>query len=468
MANKVFYKSLTGVTADIIPFFDSGHFHLFYLHDFRNTAQHGEGTPWYHLVTRDFVSFSEEGEALARGRIDEQDLFVFTGSVIKASDTFHIFYTGHNPHFPAQGKPEQAVMHAISKDLKTWQKIPEDSFFSPSNDYESNDWRDPFVFYNEQDKKFWMLLAARLKNKNPVRRGCTALCTSTDLKHWSIQKPLWSPHYHYTHECPDLFKMGEWWYLIYSEFSDKRMTRYRMAKDLNGPWLSPKDDQFDGRSYYAAKSASDGKNRYLFGWVPTKANENDAGAWQWGGNLMAHQLFQRPNGELGESIIPAIKDHFSSLEIANLPRTEVDATGRCQFIDLPYILPNSYRISVNITLDDNTTRAGIGLRHSSSKDVSYMYALDAGRQQIAFDRFPNVPWQYDNFFGVSRYLEVTSKRTYFLEILVEDDVCVCYVDNNLALSSRMYQNTDSPLALFSMDGKATFSHLKITTVAERK
>ncbi len=58
---------------------------------------------------------------------DEQDLYVFTGSVIEANGTFHIFYTGHNPHSKEQGRPIQGMMHATSPDLDTWTKHPERS-----------------------------------------------------------------------------------------------------------------------------------------------------------------------------------------------------------------------------------------------------------------------------------------------------------------------------------------------------
>src|SRR6185312_10754497 len=101
-----FYKPSDGWAADAIPFYWQGEYHLFYLKDFRDPTAHGEGTPWYHLSTHDFVIFQDHGEALARGTVDDQDLYVFTGSVIEREGLFHIFYTGHNPHFRGQGRPE--------------------------------------------------------------------------------------------------------------------------------------------------------------------------------------------------------------------------------------------------------------------------------------------------------------------------------------------------------------------------
>lgn len=44
------------------------------------------------------------------------------------------------------------------------------------------------------------------------------------------------------HEMPDLFKMGDWWYLITTEYSHASTQVYRMAKSLKGPWIAPDDD----------------------------------------------------------------------------------------------------------------------------------------------------------------------------------------------------------------------------------
>ena len=41
------------------------------------------------------------------------------------------------------------------------------------------------------------------------------------------------------HEMPDLFKIGEWWYLITTEYSHASKQVYRMAKSLKGPWIAP-------------------------------------------------------------------------------------------------------------------------------------------------------------------------------------------------------------------------------------
>ena len=70
--------------------------------------------------------------------------------------------------------------------------------------------------------------------------------TSKDLKNWTFEGDFWAPNLYTMHEMPDLFKMGEWWYHIVTEYSDRHKMVYRMAKSLEGPWIAPDDDAFDG------------------------------------------------------------------------------------------------------------------------------------------------------------------------------------------------------------------------------
>ena len=33
-----------------------------------------------------------------------------------------------------------------------------------------------------------------------------------------------------------------------------------------------------------------GTRRFIFGWLATRVGEQDDGAWQWGGNLVVHEI----------------------------------------------------------------------------------------------------------------------------------------------------------------------------------
>jgi beta-fructofuranosidase len=467
----IFYKPVDGWAADFIPFYWEGEFHLFYLKDYRDPARCGEGTPWFHIVTRDLVHFTELGQALHRGGVSDQDLYVFTGSVVEHQGRFHIFYTGHNPHLRAQGLAEQAVMHAVSENLRDWVKLPADTFFAPADRYEPHDWRDPFVFWNEQAGEFWMLLAARLRHGPSRRRGCTALCASADLTHWEVCQDFYAPGTFYTHECPDLFHMGDWWYLIFSEFSQASVTRYRMSRALDGPWLTPANDTFDGRAFYAAKTASDGRRRYIFGWNPTRESQQDTRPWQWGGNLVVHALQQQPDGSLTVSPVPAVvhafgeghpvawENGFGPYEVQE-HGVRLDAAGRFSCVSAG-VLPEMACIQAQIIFTSETQNCGVMLRTSLDFERGYFIRLEPARNRLAFDAWPRVG---DKPFLVEleRPVDLQPGRPLHLTVLVDGSICEAYVDDQVAMSARMYDHPSGQWGVFAEGGPVTFYEVTLS------
>ena len=79
----------------------------------------GHAFGWDLATTSDFVHYEDKGVAIPRGTDEEQDQFIFAGSVFEAEGQYHIFYTGYNRDYPALGKPSQVLMHAYSDDLVT-------------------------------------------------------------------------------------------------------------------------------------------------------------------------------------------------------------------------------------------------------------------------------------------------------------------------------------------------------------
>lgn len=85
-------------------------------------------------------------------------------------------------------------MHAISTDnMHTWVK-QYDWTFGSSAGYEPYDWRDPFVFYDNEMDVWRMLLAARKKTGPDRRRGVTAQCISHDLINWEPLNHFGTPN----------------------------------------------------------------------------------------------------------------------------------------------------------------------------------------------------------------------------------------------------------------------------------
>jgi beta-fructofuranosidase len=461
-AREFYDRPADAWAGDFIPLFAEGKFQLFYLLDWRDREKHGEGTPWYRVSTTDFVGFEEHGQMLPRGTKQEQDLYVFTGSAIEAQGQYHIFYTGHNPYLRQQGKPEQGVMHAVSSDLQHWEKKPGDTFFAPAGRYEPNDWRDAFVFFNEETKEYNMLLAARHTSGIPRRRGLTALCASKDLSHWEVRGDFYAPNLFFTHECPDLFKMGEWWYLLFSEFTDLVATRYRMSRSLKGPWITPSQDTFDGHAFYAAKTASNGKDRFIFGWNPTRSDNSDAGSWNWGGNLVVHQLVQDKNGLLHVRIPETISAAFTKPVHAAPATRFLDGTGTFNTL-VEGQLPTICRLSATLRYDEDTRDFGCMLRCSDDLDKSYYLRFEPAHQRLVFDKWPRQASEVSQEVELERAVSLRPGTPIQVQLIVDGNKGVVYVDDKVAMNFRIYDLKEGGWGWFVTDGKITVTDALVKT-----
>lgn len=481
MMESLFYRPRDGWLGDCIPYFASGAFRIFYLRDQRD----GNGFSWYQLETVDFVTYIEHNEAIARGTNAEPDRSVWTGSVIERNGLHHLFYTGYNPAPHSNHRsPRQAIMHAVSEDLTSFRKISEHTFYAPSDLYESLDWRDPFVFWNEQENMYWMLVTARLNEGPSNRRGCLALCASTDLNQWTVHKPFWAPNLYSAMECPELFQIGDWWYLVFSTFTERFVTQYRMSKHLSGPWIAPENDTFDGRAFYAAKSFSDGKKRFLFGWNPTKAFNSDFGDWHWGGNLVVHELVQHKDGTLSVTIPEGIDLFFNNQlqarpvaflgkSIIDDSTVKFDSTDQfsCVLIPNPF---NRLKICAAVTFGELTRGCGVILGATDDLEKAYFIRLEPSMNRLVFDYWPRkIPGIHPMDLGgdvhyqpgMERPLKLEPGTVYNLTIIVDDTICVAYIDNHIALSCRFYSKGQFNLGFFVNEGTASFTNIALYSPA---
>jgi beta-fructofuranosidase len=204
-------------------------------------------------------------------------------------------------------------MRATSTDLKTWEK-DKTFFFKPDTRYYGNfHWRDPHVIWNIELQKFCMIITATEKDGAYLRTGCTAVYTSKDVRNWEHYKTLYASRTFITHECHDCFKIGNKWYLTFSNYSRWWETRYRIAGHFDEPWKVPvKDDMFDGREFYAVKSVNGEDKRYMIGWESVNQYCKDSGRHIWGGNILVHELVQREDGSLGVKMPERIEQSFAT------------------------------------------------------------------------------------------------------------------------------------------------------------
>ncbi|MBQ2609740.1 MAG: glycoside hydrolase family 32, partial [Butyrivibrio sp.] len=116
-----------------------------YLNYLYETDNNGVGYhPIHQFYTGNFVSFEDRGQVLAYSEeMEAPDLAVGTGSfIIDDAGTYHCFYTGHNGYYEEYGLDKECLMHATSKDNKTYDKDSDNIIHAPEG-YSTEDFRDP-------------------------------------------------------------------------------------------------------------------------------------------------------------------------------------------------------------------------------------------------------------------------------------------------------------------------------------
>ena len=459
-----FHKPLGARLGDTIPFYWDGVFHVFYLERVADDTHDRVETDWHHISTTNFVDFEDHGVAISRGGSDDADFSAATGSVVRVGDEFHAYYTGFRRQGGAAGR-HQTVLRARSADLITWIKDPAFSLVSDERHFDADEWRDPFVFFDADRERYRMLVAGQTLTGPALRRGATVHAESTDADTWVISpEPFWSPGIFSVHECPDLFRMGDWWYLVYSTLTDRTVTRYRMSRTLEGPWLSPADDELDGLGLYAAKTISDGTHRYLVGWGTNNVAGQDGAGWLWGGNLIVHELVQQPAGRLAvrQPAVSRAAQEARAQSRASLPSIRVDAADGFSTGTLTR-MPYAGIVDVMLEASPDGKAFGIELRVTEDRSHGYSVTFEPELRRLVVDRL--------NRFGADRpydsrpYSGGTQVR---LNIEFDGELYVVYVNGEQAVTLRGYDRAGTDLGVFAREGEVVVSDAELIVMQQQE
>ena len=477
---SVYYKPYVGYVADPMPFYDpvAEDYKIMYLQDYRPN-QVGTYHPLWAVSTKDAASYVSLGELVSCGGLAEQDAAIGTGSVIynPHDNLYYVFYTG-NKHNPSSSDFPQAVMYATSPDFVTWTKCRTFFLDGPSDGYSRNDFRDPHVFVDESGM-FHMLVSTRKDGK-----GVLAEYTSSDMKTWNhagvFMTMMWDRFY----ECPDVFKMGDWWYLIYSEIhSAVRKVQYFKGKTLAelkactandaGRWPDSKEGFLDSRGFYAGKTASDGTDRYIWGWCADRPGQDNLNAYDWGGNLVAHKLQQNEDGSLVGVPVPAFAESFAGkeveLKIMGQSKEGVTALDEGYAMNSgAYLLFNRLgvrnKITFKATVSSSSDRFGVSFVRGTDSEKYYTCMFNpegSGKMKVNFEQ------EGDNAKGFiegsdSYVFSAPADMVYNVSIYTDNSVMTMYVNDVLTYTCRIYQLPKNPWSLNCYVGSVSVTDIHVS------
>lgn len=473
---------------DVMPYYDStsNSFYVYYLKDIWNDATN-KRHPWHGFKTTDFYSYSElsAGEILSCNTNScAQDFALGTGNIIKNGSNYYAFYTGHNPNYPSSCvTKKEGIMLATSTSLNT-NFTPNTSFatiYPPTGQgFDENDnFRDPYVFWDANSSQYIMLVSAR-KNVSGTWKGVIVKYTSTNLINWTYQGVLYDggSQNFFMMETPEIFNIGSTYYLLFSDINSKFLY-YRKSNSINGPWSMPSgSDRFDGTGFYAAKTATNGTDRYIFAWTNILTGNTDSGTWAWGGNLAVHKLYQKANGDLAVAIPHTLKNKMETTNYTPVQNSQwgnvtplsgglsyqLSSTANFDVTNIiydPINLPN-YKISTSVSFSSCNKDFGFMIGACDGYENFYSLRFVPSQNRLSLDKtirsqlntstvtYNDVPYTF------------SPNILYDIQIVIENSILTVYINNEVALSSRVYKASNTSWGIFTDNSTASFYDIKVT------
>lgn len=298
-----------------------GEYHLFFQYNpYGNKWGH---MSWGHAVSKDLIHWDELPVAIEEYKDAAGDtVMIFSGSAVVTGDTIAAIYTSHKPT-----RQNQSIAFSVDKG-RTFKRYEN----NPVLDIGRKDFRDPKVFWYEQQKKW--VMAAVVPDQHKVN-----LYESKDLRNWNFMSDfgkvgdttkIW--------ECPDLFPLSNKWVLLVSNSHPQGGPFVGMQYFVGGfdgttftvddPSRYPLYVDY-GKDFYAGVTFNNepkGK-RIMIGWANNWAYAGDLPTNPWRGAMsMARELSLDPEMKLrqvpitdmtriSKSLAPADTIHVSGCVI---------------------------------------------------------------------------------------------------------------------------------------------------------
>ncbi len=435
---------------DCIPFAHNGVFYLYWLIDKgHHTALNGLGAhQWTVSTTTDLVHWKHYPVVL--GLDAEWEKSICTGSVIYADSLFYAYYA---TRVLQDGKKQEQLSYAISRDGIKFIKQEPNPFFTAPEGYQPSQFRDPKIISGREG---YHMFISSYKTNPEIQQygGCLAHLFSKDLKTWELREPVLDGQ-RSTPECADYFFWNGWYYLIYSIHGDGY---YVKSRNPFGPWEYPRDQALKEPFANVPKTAEFMDNRRISAaWIPSLDMNNLNGRGKFGGNMVLREVVQEEDGTLGTKfppeLIPATSNDLSlplkqdSLCTGNSEKLQINAPngiGSAGFKEVPY----NCRINLEIEILGNNDEYGLFLRAGENAQNGC---------RLSFSPTLNTVQLGNKSIAVVENLG----KAISVDIIMKDDIIDVCVDDRRCIVNRFVQQTGDQLWLYAKQGNVLFKSIKI-------
>ena len=418
----------------------NGNYHLFYQHN-PNAPVHAD-MHWGHAISEDLVHWTDLPFALTPTPGGPDEAGVFSGCAVNNAGVPTLVYTGVvGTRYDRQ---TQCIATSQDDDLLTWEKYAGNPVVGamPSLSNQTRDFRDPFVWCDGET--WYMVVGSFIDGVG----GTVFLYQSPDLIHWDYLHPLlvgerernglmW--------ECPNFFKLGDYWVLIVSpqyvvsQQINRTMGKviYFVGEYVNHQFTPLFEGVLDHGYLYAPLSLGDDQGRRLmWGWLREGRSTEKQIAAGWAGvqsfprvlSLQGPHLHMEPAPELKQ--IRGTHHAFAAIALASEP---IQLAG----------------VGFNLDLEFEFTGdlLEIALACSPDRGEQTCVIYDRALQSLTIDRENS-----SAYTGVDRYPEsaphaLAPGEALTLRMLLDGSVLEIIANGRTSLSSRIYPTQTEGLGL---------------------
>lgn len=441
---------------DCMPFFHEGLFHLYYLWDENHHQAKGGlgGHQWAHASSTDLVNW--EYHPMAIPCTEDWEGSICTGATFYHDGVFYGFYATRMPD------RNEHLSLAVSNDGIKFEKTLPNPFASPVAGYLPKNYRDPFVFQDETNGDFHMLVTASIENYPLYRRGgCLLRLVSKDLRNWEVTEPFiipgGMPGWPSVPECPDYFKWNGWYYLIFSLNGE---ARYRISKQPMGPWLRPMVDTFDGPTLATVMktAAFTGNRRIGVAFLNSRRDNKDDGQRTYAGNAIFRELIQYEDGSLGtkfpQEMIPTSEVRldlpYTAMTKGALVGENSIHINALEGLEAAMIdhVPKNVRLKFQVKPKKGSADFGLWLRGYGDFEKGYRLHFLPYESRVTLNA--------QSIGSVDRL-----DQPFSLDIILKDDIIDVCIDERRCLIDRCPELSGERLFFFCQTGEVLFEDIEI-------
>ena len=455
--------------------------HMFHLQLRRDKARRGSDDGSIgHAVSRDLIHWKELPVALRKGPQGSYDdsWSLFTGCAVEHNNTVHLFYCGN--HQPADRcRQSMCLATSPSSDGVNFTRHAGNPIIEPdpARYYSIHEPPAPFKFHAwphidcrdlavvpDPSGAGWLgyVMMRRKGQADAFHSSCITLCRSKDLVHWEVGDPVCTPNRFNCFEVPDVFKLGDKWYLIaltgdgYGQsqrWSDPNVTAATIvfqADRPEGPFEEVKDNLLlasTGQQGYSARTVERQGERLM---LYTRVSEPYARlAWP-------VKLEPRVGGGLNPTYWPGLDKAFGTAQ--DLPAMRMDAPQERLVRPLPGVPASASSFMVTATVEfQGANAAGIQFGQSGTQPG---FAVELRPQEAPAGQMSLVA---PSGKAIQTRHWPLPKSTHQLRLIVVEQMVDVYVDDVLVINRCVPELRPGPIGLAARGGSVAFKGIRYTT-----